>query len=101
MIGQIESHGKIGLTNAGYVSQLRVNGDLSCGFDTGCKTKNTKQVEGIFHKLSEDMSVSLVKMCIEDAPAARAADRLALSKQQTAHRSKEKLLCDKPVLDVS
>ena len=41
MIGQIQYYGKIGLTNAGEVSQLRVNGDLLRGFDTGCKKNQT------------------------------------------------------------
>ena len=70
-------------------------------FDTGCKNKNSNRVEGILHKLSEEMRVSLAKMCIEDAPAVRAADRLALSKQQTAKRSTEDILCDIAVLDLS
>ena len=34
MIGQIQSYGKIVLTNDGGVSQVRVNGDLLRGFDT-------------------------------------------------------------------
>ena len=40
--GQLESYGKIGLDNAGGVSQVRNNSDLSCGFDTGSKDKNKK-----------------------------------------------------------
>ena len=49
---QIQSCGKIGLTKSGGFSQVRVNGDLSCGFDTGCKNKNAKRVDEIFHKFS-------------------------------------------------
>ena len=64
MIGQLQCHGKIGLTNAGVVIQVRVYGGLLRGFDSGKKNKNTKWVEGTFHKLSEEMRVSLVKMCI-------------------------------------
>ena len=78
-----------------------MNGDLLHGFDTIFKNKNTKRVERIFHELSEEMRVSLVNMYIEDAPAARAADRLALSKQVTTKRRKEELLRDKTVLDAS
>ena len=79
--GQLKSYGKIGLTNSGGVSQVRVNGDLSRVFDTGCKQKNTKRVEVIFHDLSEEMKMSLLKMYIDYAPEACAADRLAMSKQ--------------------
>ena len=43
----------------------------------------------------------LVKICIEDAPALRASDRLALSKQQTANIRKEEILCYKTVLAMS
>ena len=62
-IGQLQSYGKIGLTNSGYVSQVKVNINFSRAFDTGLQ-KNTKGVELILHKLSEEMRVSLVKMCI-------------------------------------
>ena len=36
-IGQIQYYGKIGLTNDLGVSQVRLNSDLSRGFDTGCQ----------------------------------------------------------------
>ena len=42
-----------------------------------------------------------MKMCIDDAPAARAADRLDISKQLTEKRSKEELLSEKTVLSES
>ena len=45
--------------------------------------------------------VSLVKMCIEDAPESHTTDRLDMSKQITEKRRKEDLLFDKTVLDVS
>ena len=86
MTGQLQYYGKIGLTNAGYVSQLRVNGDVLLGSDTGCKNKNTKGVEEIFHEISEYMRLSLVKMCIEDFPSVRTDDQLAMSTQQTFKR---------------
>ena len=89
MIGQLQSYDKIGLTNAEGVSQVRVNGDLLRGFDTGCKNKNTKTVEVILHKISEDMRVPLQKMCIKDEPGARDAYRLALSKQQLQREARK------------
>ena len=79
--GQIQSYGILKLTNTGGVSQVRVDSDLSCGFYTGCKNKNTKRVEGIFHVISKEMRLSLMKMCIEGALAVCAADQLDLSKQ--------------------
>ena len=64
MAGHIHSYGKIGTTNSGGASQVRVSVNLSRGCDTGCKNKNTKWVEGIFNDLSEETRVSLVKMRI-------------------------------------
>ena len=87
--GQLQYYGKIGLTNAGDFSQVRVNGDLLLGFDTGCKNKNTKRVEIIFHNLSQGIRVSLLNMCIKVVLAARAADQVSLSKQRTAKIRKE------------
>ena len=63
--------------------------------------KNTKRAEGVFHKLSEELRVSLVKMCIEDAPEERAVDRLDMSIQLTANIRKEEILRDNMVLAVS
>ena len=40
-------------------------------------------------------------MCIEDAPASRAAEKLALPFKKTVKRRNKELLCDKMVLDVS
>ena len=37
MTGQLQYYGKIVLTNAGGVSQVRVNSNWSHGFYTGCK----------------------------------------------------------------
>ena len=83
MTGQIKSYGKIELTNSGGVSQVRVNGNLSRGFDTGCKNKNTKWVEGIFHDILKEAGVPLMNICIEDVPEERASDQIALYKQLT------------------
>ena len=77
-----------------------MNDNLLRGFDTSCKNK-IKRVEGIFYKLSEKMRMSPVNMCIEYAPEARAADRIAISKQRSTKRRKEYLLHDKTVLGVS
>ena len=63
--------------------------------------KNTKGVEVLLHKLSEEIRVSLVKICIYYAPAARADDQLSLSKQRSANRRKEYILRNTTVLSVS
>ena len=50
MTVQLKYYSKIRLTKSGGVVPVKVNGNLSHGFDTGCKNKNTKQVERIFHE---------------------------------------------------
>ena len=59
MIGQIQYYGKIVLITAVGVSEVRLNGNLSRGFDTSCKNKNTKRVQLIFYKISEKIRVPL------------------------------------------
>ena len=58
-------------------------------------------VEEIFHELSWEVRLSLVKIYIEDTPAACATDQLAMFKQITSKRIKKEILCDKMVLAVS
>ena len=58
-------------------------------------------MKGIFHELSEEMRVSLVNICIENAPAVRANYRLDISKHKTAEKRKEEILNDKTFLAVS
>ena len=59
-----------------------------------------KRVEEILHDLSEEIRVSLVKICIEDAPSACVSRQISRAKQLNAKIRKEELLCDKTVLDV-
>ena len=71
---KLQYDGKIGLTNARGVSQVIVKSNLSRRFDTSYKNKITEQVEGILHKLSEEMRLYLVKMYILDSPEMSTAD---------------------------
>ena len=59
MACEIQYYGKIVLITAVGVSEVRLNGNLSRGFDTSCKNKNTKRVQLIFYKISEKIRVSL------------------------------------------
>ena len=81
MTGHLHSYGKIIPTNTGGISQVRVNGDFSRGFDDSFKNNNTKWVEEIFHKLSKEISIYLVNMFIWEVTSARASYRPHLSKQ--------------------
>ena len=87
---QIQYFGRIGLTNAGGVDQVRRNGDLSRGYNKNPKKK--KNELGIFHKMDEEMKVSLLTMAREDMHATRVYDRTSLLKQREEKQRKEELL---------
>ena len=93
---QIQSFGRIGLTNAGGIDQVKRNKDFSRGFDNKVKKLNKKgnieATNGIFHKLSEEMKVSLLTMAKKDASSTCLYDRAALMKQREIKQHKQKLL---------
>ena len=88
--GEIQCFGRVGLTNAGGVGQVRINGDLSRGYDSRT-TKKHKLTRVIFHQLTDEMHTSLLITAMEDAPSVRVNDREALAKQRAAKRRKEEL----------
>ena len=80
---QLQCFGRIGLTNAGGVDQVRRNGDLANGFEKNSrKENNDKKKVGLFHSLSEEMKYSLLTVCREDAPKTRIRDNILLSNQR-------------------
>ena len=92
LTGQLQSFGRISLTNAAGVSQVRTNGDLSRGFETSSSNKKTKTIrKGFFHTLPEELRNSLIIMALEYSPEAKRVDLILLSKQRAAKRQKEKL----------
>eukprot|EP00957_Ditylum_brightwellii_P037670 2848862-Ditylum_brightwellii.AAC.1 len=93
---ELQAYGCIGLANAGGLSQIWINGDLSHGYEKGScnsKTDNSMSVKrkGIFHLLSDEMRESLLMVAMKDAPTARKSDQAALLMQQEARQCKEEL----------
>ena len=84
MTGQLQCFSRVGLTNAGGVSQVRVNGDFSRGFGGNVRDSKKTRTEGVFHTLSEEMRRSLLTVAMEDASAARVDDNVALAQQRAA-----------------
>ena len=85
LTGQLQSFGRIGLTYAAGVSQIRTNGDLSRGFETSSSNKsNRAKKEGFFHTLPEELRNSLIIMALECSPGTNTLDKILLTKQRTA-----------------
>ena len=88
---KLQSFGRIGLTNAAGVSQVRINGDFKCGFETSrSNKKNTQTNIGFFHTLLENLRTSLIIMVLKHSPQSRNADLLLLSKRHDEKMKKEK-----------
>ena len=92
LTGQLQSFGRIGLTNAAGVSQVRTNGDFKRGFEASSSNKRKHANKmGFFHTLPENLRTSLIIMAMEHSPVSRNSDRLLLSKQRDAKMKKEKI----------
>ena len=65
MTGQLQWFGCIGLSRAEYVVQVRINRDLSHGFDDHSNKKSGQM--GIFRQFSNKMQLSLITVSLEDA----------------------------------
>ena len=65
MTGQMQWFGRIGISHAGYVVQVRINGYLSHVFDDHSNKKSGQM--GIFRQFSNKMQLSLITVSLEDA----------------------------------
>ena len=80
---QLQCYGRIGLTNAGGVDQVKRNGDLSCILPENNKRNKDgrdKDHLGNFHKLTYEMCSALLKVARDVAPIAQKQDQAALKK---------------------
>ena len=65
LTGQLQCFGRIGLTNAAGVSQVRTNGDLSRGFEISSSKKvNKSNTNGFFHSLPDNLRKSIIIMAL-------------------------------------
>lgn len=88
LTSELQRFGRIGLTNAGGITQARVNGD----FYRSKSKKGDDVVEGLFHQLPTEMKQSLFATAMEDAPVTIKADSEALARQRDSKRMKEEVL---------
>ena len=92
LTSQLRYFGRIGLTNIVGVSQVRINGDLSRGFDTSSsKKKNKPNTNDFFHTPPDDFRKPLIIMALKYSPETRKRDQELLDNQRVAKREKEKL----------
>ena len=95
---QIQTYGRIDLCSAAAVSDIARNGFL-------LRPKTTKEIKegriGLFHTLPEELKLTAIMVSMEDAPATRDYNNVALSLQRQRRREKEKLQEEKGMKDVS
>ena len=63
---QVQCYGRIGMSNAAAVRDVARNGLLNCD---GTKKKQKDKKRGLYHGLTKELQITLLMMCIEDAPA--------------------------------
>ena len=91
---QLQCFGRVGLTNAGGVDQVKRNGDFN-RITLVKKGKTVVQQKlGFFHRLPEEMRISLLYMTKEYAAKTRKYDNDALEAQRAEKRRKEELMKD-------
>ena len=74
---------------------MKRNGDLSrafCKSTDNMKDKGSRKELGIFHRLSDEMRISLLKLATEDAPVTRKNDIRSHATQRAENQQKEELL---------
>ena len=79
VITQVQCCGRIGISNAAVVSDVARNGFLNRGGTNkqiNCATTSTKKKQkgkkrGLYHGLPKELQITLLMMCMQDAPATR------------------------------
>lgn len=95
LTSQLQFYSRVGLANAGAVSQARVNSDLSRSHERGgprCRKAESSREEsgkkglkkGLFHLLPEEMKALLLTVAMQDGPSARRAHQANLPCQRRA-----------------
>ena len=86
---QVQKYGRINLSNAAGVSDLKRNAFLHR--NRKAKSKNDKKPTGIFHEYSKELQYAIVWTAMQDAPKTRAAHQEELELQAKARRLKEEV----------
>ena len=84
----IQQYGRINLSNAAAVSDVKQNKILS-------RSSNKKQRRGMFHDIDEAIQKCIIAIAIEDAPHTRQQHIEELEQQATARRLKEEIIQEK------
>ena len=84
---QVQRYGRINLSNAAAVSDLKRNAFLH----RNTKSKNDKKPTGIFHEYSKELQHAIVLTAMRDAPETQAIHQKELELQAKSRREKEEL----------
>eukprot|EP00957_Ditylum_brightwellii_P140735 10721232-Ditylum_brightwellii.AAC.1 len=95
---QVQTFGHIDLCSADAVSGIARNGYLP---HLTTKKELKKRIEGIFHTLPEELILTAIMVCMEDAPATKESNNKALSLQCQCRHEKEELVKQKGMENAS
>ena len=84
---QVQRYGRINLSNAAAVSDLKRNAFLH----RNTNSKNDKKPTGIFHEYSKELQHAIVLTAMRDAPETQAIHQKELELQAKSRREKEEL----------
>ena len=88
---QIQQYGRIALSSASAISDIRRNGFLH----RKTKSKNDDKSEGMFHQFPEEVRHAIILAAMEDAPVTRERNNADLAAQAKAKREKEEIAKEK------
>ena len=104
---QVQCYGRIGMSNTAAVSDVARNGLLNRDgtkkqinhATTSTKKKQKDKKLGLYHGLPEELQITLLMMCMEDAPATRKQNNDDLKRSREWREQKYKVAEDKGLED--
>ena len=104
---QVQCYGRIGMSNATAVSDVAINGLLDSDgtkkqinhATTSTKKKQKDKKRGLYHGFPKELHITLLMMCLEDAPATRKQNNDDLKKSREWRAQKDKVAEEKGLVD--
>ena len=107
VIVQFQCHGRNGMSNAAAVRDVARNGLLNRDgtkkqinhATTSTKKKQKDKKRGLYHGLPKELQITLLMMCMEDAPATRKQNNDDLNRSREWRAQKDKVAKEKGLED--
>jgi hypothetical protein len=91
----IQRYGRISLSGAGAVGDMKRNAFLHRPTKSKSKSKSNSKPLGIFHQFDPSLQEGIIMVAMTDAPATRKRNNEDLERQAKARRIKEELIKEK------